>query len=188
MRVLSLTSRLEKKILAARRHRSVRAETAASRIVGDVRRRGDAALFAWTWRLDGVRVTNFARNGEVSTEEVLDFLLRLPKRPAPALVIFYDGLNEVMSTMVNDQAGVPWIDNDLREAFEIATNRTLMARKWVSGLGFIRAFDALKSQPMLAPRRHTPRCPTSGLSSTIGGSTATAGGAPATRSSWPRAR
>jgi histidinol dehydrogenase len=57
MRILSLTPRIEEKILAARRHRSVRSEAVASRIVGDVRRRGDAALFAWTWRLDGIRVT-----------------------------------------------------------------------------------------------------------------------------------
>ena len=34
-----------------------RRKRVAARIVGDVRRRGDAALFAWTRRLDGVRLT-----------------------------------------------------------------------------------------------------------------------------------
>jgi len=57
MRILRLTSRVEEKILAARHHRDVRGEAVASRIVGDVRRRGDAALFAWIRRLDGIRLT-----------------------------------------------------------------------------------------------------------------------------------
>jgi len=57
MRILPLTARTEEEILAARRHRDVRAEAVASRIVGDVRRRGDPALFAWTSRLDGIRLT-----------------------------------------------------------------------------------------------------------------------------------
>jgi histidinol dehydrogenase len=57
MRIVPLTSRVEEKILAARHHRDAAAESVASRIVGDVRRRGDAALFAWTRRLDGVRLT-----------------------------------------------------------------------------------------------------------------------------------
>jgi len=44
-------------MLAARHRRDVRAEAVASRIVGDVRRRGDKALFAWTRRLDDIRLT-----------------------------------------------------------------------------------------------------------------------------------
>jgi len=57
MRIVALTSRVEEKMLAARQHRDAAAESVASRIVNDVRRRGDAALFAWTQRLDGMRVT-----------------------------------------------------------------------------------------------------------------------------------
>ena len=57
MRIVALTSRLEEKLLSARHRRNVRAEAVASRIVGDVRRRGDAALFAWTRRLDEIRLT-----------------------------------------------------------------------------------------------------------------------------------
>jgi len=53
MRVLSLTSATEKKLLAARRASSRDAGRVSARIVADVRRRGDAALFAWTKRLDG---------------------------------------------------------------------------------------------------------------------------------------
>jgi histidinol dehydrogenase len=58
MRILALTSSVEEKILAARHRRDARAEAVSSRIVGDVRRRGDVALFAWTRRLDDIRLTS----------------------------------------------------------------------------------------------------------------------------------
>ena len=58
MRIVALTARFEEKLLALRHRRDARAEAVASRIVGDVRRRGDAALFAWTRRLDEVRLTS----------------------------------------------------------------------------------------------------------------------------------
>ncbi len=52
MRVLRLTGAIEEKILAQRRDRDLVAERAAARIVRDVQRRGDAALFYWTKRFD----------------------------------------------------------------------------------------------------------------------------------------
>jgi histidinol dehydrogenase len=52
MRVIRLTSAIEEKILARRRGRDLVAERAAARIVRDVQRRGDAALFYWTKRFD----------------------------------------------------------------------------------------------------------------------------------------
>ena len=52
MRVLRLTGAIEEEILAQRRGRDLLAERAASRIVRDVQRRGDAALFYWTKRYD----------------------------------------------------------------------------------------------------------------------------------------
>jgi hypothetical protein len=54
MRVLQLTSAIEEKILAQRRGRDLVAERVAARIVRDVQRRGDAALFYWTNRFDGL--------------------------------------------------------------------------------------------------------------------------------------
>ena len=54
MRIVKLTSATEKQLLRARQHRDVEAERIAARIVGDVRRHGDAAVFAWTKKLDGV--------------------------------------------------------------------------------------------------------------------------------------
>ncbi len=54
MRVLRLTDAVERKVLGSRRDSSRDAERIALRIVADVRRRGDAALFAWTKRFDRV--------------------------------------------------------------------------------------------------------------------------------------
>ncbi len=58
MRILKLTPAVEKQLLRARHQRDVQAERVASRIVGDVRRRGDSALFAWTKKLDGIDLAN----------------------------------------------------------------------------------------------------------------------------------
>lgn len=52
MRILNLTPTLERRLLRARRSRDVTAERVAARIVRDVRQRGDAALFAWSRKLD----------------------------------------------------------------------------------------------------------------------------------------
>ncbi|HXL23678.1 MAG TPA: histidinol dehydrogenase [Candidatus Dormibacteraeota bacterium] len=54
MRILRLTTALERKLLAARVQRDAEAERVAARIVADVRKRGDAALAAWTEELDGI--------------------------------------------------------------------------------------------------------------------------------------
>ncbi len=52
MRICRLTPTVERKLLGARRARDHRAERIAERIVRDVRERGDAALFAWSKKLD----------------------------------------------------------------------------------------------------------------------------------------
>ena len=52
MRIVRLTATVEKALLAARQQRDIEAERVAAKIVDDVRRRGDKALFAWTKRLD----------------------------------------------------------------------------------------------------------------------------------------
>jgi histidinol dehydrogenase len=77
MRVTRLTSAIEKKLLSSRRASSRDAERIAARIVEDVRRRGDAALFAWTKRFDGV-VLN-AQNAWVSRAELASARRRAPR-------------------------------------------------------------------------------------------------------------
>jgi len=53
MQILELTPATEKKLLAARMAHDAQAERVARRIVADVRRRGDTAVFYWTKKLDG---------------------------------------------------------------------------------------------------------------------------------------
>jgi histidinol dehydrogenase len=57
MRVLQLTKAIDEKILAHRHGNDRSAETIASRIIRDVQRRGDAALFSWTKRFDRVALS-----------------------------------------------------------------------------------------------------------------------------------
>ena len=57
MRVLQLTKAIDEKILAHRHGNDRSAETMASRIIRDVQRRGDAALFSWTKRFDRVALS-----------------------------------------------------------------------------------------------------------------------------------
>jgi histidinol dehydrogenase len=87
MRILTLTAAVERQLLLARQRRDVEAERIAARIIGDVRRRGDIALFAWAKKLDGVDVK---RNGvwisrhemDVARKSVDANLLRAVKHAA----------------------------------------------------------------------------------------------------------
>jgi len=57
MRILKLTDAVAAKFLARRSSHDAAAERIAARIVADVRKNGDAALFRWALRLDGLRLT-----------------------------------------------------------------------------------------------------------------------------------
>jgi histidinol dehydrogenase len=57
MRVLPLTDAAARKVLGSRRAVSRDAERVAARIIADVRRRGDRALFAWTKRFDRIALS-----------------------------------------------------------------------------------------------------------------------------------
>jgi histidinol dehydrogenase len=68
MRILKLTPRTEKWLLSRRARRDEEAHSVAAEIVADVRKRGDAALFAWTKKLDHL---NLARDGVwISKKEI----------------------------------------------------------------------------------------------------------------------
>jgi histidinol dehydrogenase len=68
MRILKLTPRTEKWLLSRRAQADGEAQTVAAEIVVDVRKRGDAALFAWAKKLDGM---DLARTGIwVSQKEI----------------------------------------------------------------------------------------------------------------------
>jgi len=57
MRILKLTPGVERKLLAARVSHDQEAQAVAARIIADVRKRGDAALLAWTKELDQADLT-----------------------------------------------------------------------------------------------------------------------------------
>src|ERR1700687_379725 len=57
MRILKLTDAVAETFLARRSSHDAAAEQVASRILADVRGNGDAALFRWARRLDGLRLT-----------------------------------------------------------------------------------------------------------------------------------
>ncbi len=70
MRILKLSPAMYKKLLAARELRDVQAERVAAKIIADVRRRGDAALFAWTKKLDGINLPS--QGAWVSQREIAE--------------------------------------------------------------------------------------------------------------------
>src|SRR5262249_14215759 len=57
MRIEDLTAATAKKFLTARRRSDPVAERVAAKIIADVRRRGDTALFSWARRLDRTTLT-----------------------------------------------------------------------------------------------------------------------------------
>jgi histidinol dehydrogenase len=57
MRILKLTDSAAEKFFARRGSHDAAAEQVASRILAGLRRDGDAALFRWARRLDGLRLT-----------------------------------------------------------------------------------------------------------------------------------
>lgn len=56
MRIVKLTDRVAAKFFARRRSHDAAAERIAARILGGVRRGGDAALFRWVKKLDGLKL------------------------------------------------------------------------------------------------------------------------------------
>jgi histidinol dehydrogenase len=54
MRIVKLTPAAEKQLLRARQEHDAEAQRVAERIIKDIRMRGDAALYAWVKKLDGI--------------------------------------------------------------------------------------------------------------------------------------
>ncbi len=87
MRILKLTPATEKFLLRARQQRDSEAERVAAKIIADVRRRGDEALFAYAKKFDGIALT--AKN------------LHLPCRGAALLRASLPGRNGSTSPRVS---------------------------------------------------------------------------------------
>lgn len=58
MKILKLSTNVERKLLQARQRRDSEAQRIAERIIADVRNRGDTALIQWTKKLDGLDLSD----------------------------------------------------------------------------------------------------------------------------------
>src|SRR3984957_11921090 len=70
MRIMKLTEAVAARFLARRSFHDAAAERIAARILVEIRKKGDAALFRWALRLDGLRLTR--QSMWISRKEILD--------------------------------------------------------------------------------------------------------------------
>ncbi len=83
MRILKLTDSVAAKFLARRSSHDAAAERIAARILADVRKNGDTALFRWVLRLDGLRLTR--KSLWISRAEVRDASRSVPSELLQAI-------------------------------------------------------------------------------------------------------
>lgn len=102
MRVFALTPAVQEQVLASRRDSSRAAERVAERIIRDVRRRGDAALFAYTKRFD--RVALSAKNVWVSRAELKQALRQVSEEFLAAI----DHAARNIRTVAQKQKPLEW--------------------------------------------------------------------------------
>ncbi len=80
-----------------------------------------------------VRVISFAQVGYNSTQGVLTLLLELQRGPAPDVVVFYDGVNEVLPALKLGQVGVSLDVPRRAQEFNI-TRPGELGRLWTAAL------------------------------------------------------
>jgi histidinol dehydrogenase len=102
MRIVKLTPRTEKRLLDNRAQHDGEAQATAAEIVADVRKRGDAALFAWAKKLDDV---DLARTGVwVSQKEIR----AAEKHIRPDFLNAVKKATENVRTVAEKQLPRPW--------------------------------------------------------------------------------
>ncbi|MEO7458052.1 MAG: SGNH/GDSL hydrolase family protein [Gemmatimonadaceae bacterium] len=80
-----------------------------------------------------IEVTNFGESGYVTTQELLALMLELRAGNIPDVVVFYDGINDVGTTVQYGAPGIP--QNESKRANEFAVGRTLDRASFERGLG-----------------------------------------------------
>jgi len=103
-----------------------------------------------------VEVVNLGQLGYVNTQEVFTLWTELQRNRAPQIVIFVDGFNDILSTLVNQTTG--WSINEVSrqrefkvsrqpasELFGMALRRTAISRMFVPELSYDT--DAIDSGP-----------------------------------------
>lgn len=74
----------------------------------------------------GVEITNLAETGYVFTQEFVQLLMLLRSGARPDVVVFYDGINDAVSSATTPTCGLP--QNETRRRFEFALGRLLNQR------------------------------------------------------------
>lgn len=85
-----------------------------------------------------VQVKNFGQNSHVSTQQVIVLLRALATEPAPDVVIFYDGANDVGSSLLTGFAGQTFAENDRAREFQILWRSSKLFSALVASSGFGR--------------------------------------------------
>lgn len=65
------------------------------------------------------RFLNLGQSGRVFTQEVVDLLIRLRDGASPRVVVFYDGINDVMAAVQSGRPGWPQNETNRARDFEI---------------------------------------------------------------------
>ena len=98
--------------------------------------------------IDDVEVRNYGETGYVFTQEVIRLILELRRGERPALVVFYDGINDIAAEGQNLRCGLP--QNEANRRLEFAAGRLLARRTRAE----IRdAADAWRERYRVAPPR-----------------------------------
>lgn len=84
-----------------------------------------------------VEITNFGESGYVSMQEVIKLNIELKKGNIPDIVVFYDGANDIFSSLQSGVAGIPQNENNRLKEFN-----TLQEKK-KSFLVFMQSLSTL---------------------------------------------
>lgn len=105
--------------------------------------------------MHGASVTNFGEVGYVMTQGLLELMLQLRSGARPAVVVFYDGINDVSALVQNGRPGLPQNEGNRaadfelgRSAFNHETDLLAEARAIGSGMavvaGRLQWFERIK--------------------------------------------
>ncbi len=73
-----------------------------------------------------IEAINLGAPGHTFTQEILELMLQLRAGNRPDVVVFYDGINDVMATVQNGRAGIP--QNEWNRVADFNRGRTLAAQ------------------------------------------------------------
>ncbi|MEM6935338.1 MAG: SGNH/GDSL hydrolase family protein [Pseudomonadota bacterium] len=100
------------------------------------------------------RVLNLGESGYVSGQSQLRVLRRLESEPAPDLVVFYDGVNDVYAALQAGQAGLSQNEAHRRADFRVTDgldNYLQAAPRVLEGIQRLLARNAEPAMPAVAP-------------------------------------